>query len=203
MFSRKNGAQKTDEKENDSNVLRPGQSFAEDDPPKVQNSRKSSMARVMNRILYNPNRKEVHSDRANPAAVGAASGEGLGGRLGVTSELGQIDRASYQNQFRLRGIQSTDHKILQMSRNTLLAVISEFSAYYSRVGSGGGGTVGRKFSSQMMRKVSTLHASVEPSEVPTKITMDPNSVVVRQHSYYCDSIMMYGLKAGSRDANAS
>lgn len=170
--------------------MKPEHSFTEDDVlelPKVQEVRKSSMARVMNKILYNPNRKEVHSANVNVTDGGGVSGNGRkrsGGRLGLSSELAPVDRASYQNQFRLRGLlQNSDHKILQMSRNAILSVISAISAFYCKVGVGGtiaGGVFSpRKFSVQMMRKVSVLPTYIDAGEPTTKITLDPNSVLVR------------------------
>ena len=199
MSSRINGAKKTDKRESVVKIQKRGQSFSEDDVTELLRTprpRKSSMARVMNKILYNPNRKEVHSGNiAEDDGANSASGKGgEGGRLDVGLELGQVDRATYQNQFLLRGLQNTDHKILQMSRNAILSIISECSGCYSKVGCmvGVGGPGGvfspRKFSAQMIRKVSTLRACIEAYEPTTKLTLDPNSVLVSK-----DNIMSYDV----------
>lgn len=149
-------------------------------------ARKSSVARAaVNKIkiIYNPKAKNLAT--AAHQQEGAGGGASLvdedtpptshklthqasvaGGGAGGTTTGGQ-------NQFRLA---RTDHRVVRLSTNSLLSIVSEFFLYYSRKGMAGSVAAARKQSTT--RKLSVAYFAESVVEGTTRVTFDPPSVSV-------------------------
>lgn len=133
--------------------------------------RKSSVAKVVSKILYNPNKKNVYSVEAAAA------------NLEDDSKTPSSKFPS--NQFRFyRGGHGSDHRVVQLSADSLLSIVSEFCLYYSQGGVAGGMAVVRRSSVQTSRRASMAFAVPPFSSVEvaaSKISLDPASVTVRKN----------------------
>ena len=167
--ARKGGANQDKEGEEEGQLNKP--SIEDDDSaqPKAT-SRKTSVAKVVGKILFNPNRKDVQGGAANlvketePPAPPTAS------------------KAASSNQFRFYRGHGHDHRVLQLSADSLLSIAAEVCLFYSRRGVAGSVTTARKFSWQPHhpRKIS-VPAPCSPlslGETTAKVSLDPPSVTV-------------------------
>lgn len=164
--------------------LTSAQSFNDEEAADLspKKARKVSVAEVVTKILYNPNRKE--KQKANTSRVTFANpslnDEGEGLDLGEV-ELEDTDQGgqaapSQQSRGGAR-VQGTEQQIFQLSRSALLSIVSEVFAFYCRVPEGfpAGTSPARRVSVHLARKVSL---AAEDSCTPTKIVLDSGSVHV-------------------------
>ena len=169
LHTRKGASQNP--KESKANGLKPNDGFVDDDitnqPSTSAAHGRSSVVKIVSKILYNP-KKNVHfvesgTDLAEPSNP---------------SQADQIDHAAYQNQFRLRRIQSSNFRVLLLSRDSLLSIVSEYCLFYSRGGVVQSVVSARKSSSQTLRRVSMMCPPANSSESVIKMTLEPSVVLV-------------------------
>ena len=151
--------------------------------PKTSSNRKTSVTKIVNKILYNPNRKDMRYIESDASLAGlptaTTSPATATNKPVLGSHLSQVDHATYHNQFRLRRLENVDSRVLQLSRDSLLSIVSEFTLYFARGGMMTSILAARKMSSsQALRKLSLALPSINSPETRTKVSLDPPSVRV-------------------------
>ena len=157
-----------------------GESLAEADdlPDPRATTRKTSVAKVVGKILYNPNRKDTNVKKGEGHSVGGrgASLEDNPRREPASTPL-TPGKGSTHNQFR-RGL-GTENRVLQLSADSLLSIVSEMCLYYSRRGVAGSVAAARKFSHQSSRKISVACPPASTmSSATCRVSLDPATVSV-------------------------
>lgn len=137
-------------------------------PKAAKANRKSSVAKVVGKILFNPNKKGVklvdesvtssQDDKSTAAAT-----------------------ATNHNQFRFTRGHGPAHKVLQLSADTLLSIVSGVCLFYSSKGTVRSSAIvaARKVSSQHPRKISMACLPACSSQAMVKVSLDPASITVR------------------------
>ena len=168
----KGGTGKDEDLENEAGPNRPVHSPTEGDDSASTKAtritrRKSSVAKVVGRIIFNPNRKDVPSVE--------------GGATNVVKEAepsAPATKAASSNQFRFYRGYGLDQRVLQLSADSLLSITAQVCLYYSRNGMVRPLAAARKISGQHSRKISSVSPPTSPSGSFTKISLDPPSVTV-------------------------
>ena len=173
-----------------------GQSFLEDDaidhaPPPATSERngsdkeagrKTSVAKaVVQKILYNPNRKNLAAAHSQSDGVGGANTNLVdqtpptprANRLKGGGAGGGASGGSGHNQLRFT---RADYRVIRLSTDSLLSIVSEFCLYYSRRGMPGSVAAARKHSTS--RKMSVAYVAGSMTESTSRVSLDPPSVAV-------------------------
>lgn len=161
-------------------------SLAEDNltesPQKVSNQRKSSVARIVGKILYNPNKKGMHMVDSTTSVATTVASSSKSEFAPHPSQASSSSAATVHNQFRFYRGHGSDYRVLQLSINSLLSIVSEFCLFYSRKGVVCSISAARRSSyPQSSRKVSMVCPQVMFNEAMTKVSLDSASVTVREN----------------------
>lgn len=103
-----------------------------------------------------------------------------GGATNIVKEtVTPASKAASSNQFRFIRGHGQDHRVLQLSADSLLSIVAEVCLYYSRRGEVKSVTAARKFSGQHSRKFSAVYLGPSSlTETIAKVSLDPASIAV-------------------------